>query len=211
MLKMTAANSPHKILPRIPAKKIPAALIYEILDGQPIYFKGYREVLNEQKTIEDIMGSSTLQGFIIEYLLRILFRNLDEKRFHILTNEQGLHLSDKNNLSADIAIFEKEKLTVRLADKQYASVPPKIQIEVDINADTEDFASPVSYTYLKTEKLFEFGVEKVIWILSESKKIMVATPRENWQVVDWHKDIEVIEGLSFCIGKYLKEEGSPFA
>ncbi len=208
---MTASNSPQKTLPHIPAKSIPAALIYEIIDGQPIYFKGYREVLKKQKTIEEIMGSSTLQGFIIEYILRILFRKLDEKRFHILTNEQGLHLSEKNNLSADIAIFEKEKLSVKLADKQYASVPPKIQIEVDINADTEDFASPVSYTYLKTEKLFEFGVEKVIWILSESKKVMVATPNEDWQIVDWHKEIEILDGLSFCIGQYLKEEGSPFA
>ncbi|MBK9489354.1 MAG: Uma2 family endonuclease [Haliscomenobacter sp.] len=207
---MNATKSPHKTLPRIPAKKIPAALIYEIMDGKPVYYRGYREVLKNEKTIEEVMGASSLQGIMVEYILRILFRQLDEKQYHILTNEQGLHLNRKNNLSAGIAIYEKTKFSVAQADKHYATIPPKIQIEVDINADTEG-GLVETYINKKTDKLFEFGVEKVIWVLSESKKVIVATPNANWQIIDWHKDIEVIDGVIFCIGKYLMEEGSPFA
>lgn len=207
---MNATKSPRKTLPQIPAKKIPAALIYEIMDGKPIYYKGYREVLKNEKTIEEVMGASSLQGIMVEYILRILFRRLDEKQYHILTNEQGLHLNRKNNLSADIAIYEKTKFSVAQADKHYATIPPKIQIEVDINADT-DGGFVETYINKKTDKLFEFGVEKVIWVLSESKKVVVATPNANWEIIDWHKEIEVIDGISFCIGKYLKDEGSPFA
>jgi len=207
---MNATKSPRKTLPRIPAKKIPSALIYEIMDGKPIYYKGYREVLKNEKTIEEVMGASSLQGIMVEYILRILFRQLDEKQYHILTNEQGLHLNRKNNLSADIAIYEKTKFSVAQADKHYATIPPKIQIEVDINADTEG-GLVETYINKKTDKLFEFGVEKVIWVLSESKKVVVATPNANWEIIDWHKEIEVIDGISFCIGKYLMDEGSPFA
>ncbi len=208
---MNATKSPRKKLPRIPAKDIPAVLIYEIMDGKPIYYKGYREVLNNEKTLEEIMGASTLQGFIVAYILKTLYRNLDDKLYNILTNEQGLHLNRKNNLSADIAIYEKTKLSAAQADKHYATLPPKIQIEVDINADMDEELSETSYIQQKTDKLLAFGVEKVIWVLSDSKKVIVATPHDNWQMIDWHKDIEVVDGVGFCIGGYLKEEGSVFA
>ena len=54
------------IIPRkkIPAKKIPSYLIYEIWDGKPIYYKGYEDVVNGIKTKEEIMGGSALQSFI---------------------------------------------------------------------------------------------------------------------------------------------------
>ena len=208
---MNATKSPRKKLPRIPAKEIPAALIYEIMDGKPIYYKGYREVLNNEKTLEEVMGASTLQGFIVAYILKTLYRNLDDSLYNILTNEQGLHLNRKNNLSADIAIYEKKKLSAAQADKHYATLPPKIQIEVDINADMEEELSETSYIQQKTDKLLAFGVEKVIWVLSDSKKVIVATPHDNWQMIDWHKEIEVVDGVGFCIGGYLKEEGSVFA
>ncbi|MER0442426.1 Uma2 family endonuclease [Emticicia sp. W12TSBA100-4] len=208
---MVAVRNLNKKLPKIPAKKIPASLIYEVIDGKPIYYKGYREVLGGTKKSSEIMGASTLQNMIIQYMLRILFRNLDEKKYHILTNEQGLHLEKKTNLSADIAIFETSKLPLKAADKHYASVPPKIQIEVDIDADIENFEFPEAYINLKTDKLLAFGVEKVIWVISESKKVMIATKDENWQIANWHQDIEVIEGISFNIGQYLQEGESPYA
>ena len=208
---MIATKNPRKTLPRIPAKKIPSSLIYEIMDGKPIYYKGYREVIGQTKTKAEIMGASTLQNFILQHILRILFRNLDENKFHILTNEQGLHVGLKSNFSADIAIFDAEKLPVKAADRHYATVPPKIQIEVDIDADLENFETIDAYIYAKTEKLLDFGVEKMIWVMSASKKVLVATKGENWLVIDWNKDIEIIEGISFNIGKYLKEQESPFA
>ena len=208
---MNATKSPRKTLPRIPAKKIPAALIYEIMDGKPIYYKGYREVLKNEKTIEEVMGASNLQVTIIEYILITLYRTLDLKLYRILTNEVGLHLDKKSNLSGDILIYDKNVLPVKAADKYYISVPPKVQIEVDIAAELEGMLSETSYLQQKTDKLFQFGVEKVIWVLSDSKKVIVAIPNDNWKIIDWHKEIEIIDGIGFCIGRYLKDEGSPFA
>jgi hypothetical protein len=199
------------VLPRISAKKIPASLIYEIIDGKPIYYKGYEEVVNGTKTIEEVIGSSNLQSTIIEYLLMVLFKSIDLTKYRVLTNETGLHLSKKNNLSGDIVIYDKSVLPVRSADKHYISVPPKIQIEVDIDAYLGAFGTPDGYIYTKTDKLLQFGVEKVIWLTSESRKVLVATKDENWSIIDWNKDIEIVNGISFNIGKYLKDEESPFA
>jgi hypothetical protein len=44
-----------------------------------------------------------------------------------------------------------------------------------------------------------------------SKKVIVAQPNENWQIIDWHKEIEILDGVYCCIGQYLKEHGSPYA
>jgi hypothetical protein len=62
-------------------KKIPTSLIYEVMDGQPLYYKGYQFVLKKQKTLADIMGISKLQFVIISYLLKLLFQKLDDDTY----------------------------------------------------------------------------------------------------------------------------------
>lgn len=208
---MIATLSPKIALPKIPAKKIPPYLIYEIFDGKPVYYKNYRKVLNGTLSPEEIMGSSGLQAIIIEYILWVCFSKIDRKKYKALTNETGQHLDNKNNLSADIAIYDTNIFDVKNADKHYTIVPPKIQIEVNIDADTEDFGSPNTYAFKKTEKLLNFGVEKVIWIMSDNKKVIVATKTANWEIIDWSKEIEIMDGITFNIGQYLKENDSPFA
>ena len=207
---MIASPGPRKVLPKIPAKNIPSVLIHEIIDGKPLYRKGYREVLAKTRKIEDIRGSSSLQFFIIEYILRILYRNVNDEKYIIATNEAGLHVDRRNNLAGDILIFDKDILTIDKINKHYSNVPPKISIEIDLDIELEGL-SEYSYISLKTRKLLEFGAEKVIWFLSESKNIMIATPQNNWEIQDWDKDVEIFEGIICNVGKYLREKGSEFA
>ncbi|MEO6283882.1 MAG: Uma2 family endonuclease [Dyadobacter sp.] len=207
---MIASTTPRKVLPKIPASKIPNVLIHEIIDGKPLYRKGYRDVLAKTKTVEDIMGSSSLQAFLITYLTIWIGKQIDDDKYHILTNEAGLHLDRKNNLAGDLLIFDSQKLTIDKINKNYADVAPKISIEVDIDIALEEI-SEYSYMTIKTNKLLDFGAEKVIWFLTESKKVMIATPGGDWQMRDWDKDVEITDGISCNIGKYLKEKGSEFA
>ena len=207
---MIASPGPRKVLPKISAKNIPSVLIHEIIDGKPLYRKGYREVLAKTRKIEDIMGSSSLQFFIIDYILRILYRNVNDEKYIIATNEAGLHVDRRNNLAGDILIFDKDILTIDKINKHYSNVPPKISIEIDLDIELEGL-SEYSYISLKTRKLLEFGAEKVIWFLSESKNIMIATPQNNWEIQDWDKDVEIFEGIICNVGKYLREKGSEFA
>ena len=205
---MIAMNSPHPI--RKPAKKVPEYMIYEIMDGKPVYYKGYKDVLAGRKTFSEIMGSSRIQSLIVTHLILLLGKFLDDTKFTILSSEAGIHLNKYNNLAGDILVFDNETMPIEMYDEHYADVPPKVVIEVDITADTTDL-TPDGYIYTKTQKLLDFGVEKVIWITTRAKKITIATPNEDWQVKDWNKDVEVFDGITFNIEAYLRRKGSPYA
>ncbi|MBK7869891.1 MAG: Uma2 family endonuclease [Saprospiraceae bacterium] len=185
---------------------IPSYLIKETLDGVPLYYKGYKDVINQTKTLEDIMGSSSLQAEIISCLLQFLFKNLNLTKYRVYTNEIGSHINHKNNLSHDIAIFDKTVLTTDKINVHYTDVPAKMVIEVDIDIEP---AHELDWDYLtkKTATILEFGTEKVIWILTKSQKVMIAQPSQDWLLVDWNKDIELLDGHSFNIGRYLEQEG----
>jgi Uma2 family endonuclease len=186
--------------------KVPTYLVKEILDEIPVYYKGYKAVVRKEKTLEDIMGASGLQIFIVRYLFRLLDRNLDENLFYVFTGEGGLHLDKGNNLSGDLLIFEKSALTPDLIDTHYLNIPPLIDIEVDVEIDNSTF-SDFEYIQKKTKKLLEFGTQKVIWILTKTKTIIVAEPNKDWLMIDWAKDVEMMNKITFNIQGYLIKEG----
>jgi len=190
-------------------QEIPAYLIYEVLEGKPVYYKGYKEVLAKNKTLEDIMGSSGLQAEIISYLLKVCYLAIDTALFRIYTNEIGSHIDKRNNLSNDIAIFDKKVLPAGKVTRHYPDVPAKIVIEVDLDGElgVEESFTENEYIHTKVQKMLDFGVEQVFWITTKTQKALVATPGENWQVIDWNKDIELFQGHSFNIGDHLKKEG----
>jgi hypothetical protein len=89
-------------------------------------------------------------------------------------------------------------------DEHYADVPAKIAIEVDVTADTSDIGGVDTYVYKKVRKLLDFGVERVIWINTATKTILIADDNlESWIVQDWNKDIEILEGLTINIPAFL--------
>ncbi len=198
------------IKPKKPRTPVPDSLVYEIIDGQPIHYQGYREVMAGTKTLSDIMGSSKLQSFIVTYLIVLLGKALDDSKYTVLSSEAGIHLDRRNNLAGDVLIFDSSTMPIEDIDEHYADVPPKVAIEVDIIADVSDM-EPNTYFYKKTQKLLDFGVEKVIWITTRTKKVTVATPNADWQVKDWNKDVEVLEGIILNVGGYLSQKGSAFA
>ncbi|MEO0041170.1 MAG: hypothetical protein RL329_618, partial [Bacteroidota bacterium] len=67
--------------------------------------------------------------------------------------------------------------------------------------------SEESYMYKKTQKLLDFGVQKVIWITSASKKVMVATSVDDWRIISWDKTIEILDQVTFNVGQYLHQQG----
>ena len=188
------------------ARKIPEYLIKEVLNGIPIHYKGYKAVLRKEKTLDDIMGASGLQSFIVSYIYKLLVRQLSDDTYHILTGETGLHLELNDKLLGDIVLFEYDHLSVENIDTHYLNIPPKIDIEIDVNIDTSDFTEQ-TYIYQKTDRLLSWGVEKVIWVLSESKKVIVAEQGKDWLLIDWSKDVEVIDGVKFNVSQYLEKLG----
>ncbi len=207
---MQAAQALEQQTQRPPARKrkVPEHLVKEVIDGMKFYYRGYRQVLNGKKTLEEIMGWSGLQGIIVSYFTELLFKHLNLKKYRVIPGETGNHLSHRNNFSLDIAIFDRKVLTADKITPKYVDVPAYCVIEIDVQAEWEEGnMSDLRFIGLKTKKLFEFGTRKLVWVLSKSKKVIVAEPDKNWEIIDWDKDIELIEGITFNIGKHLAEEG----
>ena len=188
------------------APHIPDSLIRDIIDGEVFYYKGYKEIVKKTKQAEDIMPSSGLQSLILEPILEVFYTKVDRKKYRMFTNESGNHLGKNNNMGLDIAIYSKKVLTPDKINKHYVNVPPEVVVEVDIKIDTNNHTD-LEFINKKTEQLLKHGVSKVIWILSETQKVIVATPDKDWRIISWEKDIELINGHIFNIAQYLSQEG----
>lgn len=193
-----------------PISHIPAKLVKETIDGRPFYYPNFRKVLAGEQTLDDVMGSSTLQSFIIDFLLYFVHTNLSRKQYISLSSEIGLHIDKRSNLAGDLAIFERSTLPANKINVHYADVPPKAVVEVDTNIDYSEEGA-FDYVHLKTQKLLDFGVQRVIWIFTVSRKVIVAEPGKDWLTKDWNQDIELLDAKFFNIGKYLAEEGIELA
>lgn len=191
---------------RLSARSISPALVYEMWDGKPIYYKGYKDVLAGKKTIEEVMSCSDLQGVLV-YLIGLYIGNqLNRKKYLISSNESGLHLALNSNLGNDLAIFEKEKVG-KLKGK-FFDVPPKVVIEVDIKADVADFAMKLDgYLIQKSQKLLDFGVDKVIWIITDAQKVYIIDRNDpTWYIVNWSEPIAVLDDCTLNIKQLLDDE-----
>jgi Uma2 family endonuclease len=198
---------PHEVIQKT---IVPKQFIHEELNGKILYRKGYQDVLNKTKTLEEIMGSSSLQSIIISLMLSYIYRNIEDEGYVIATNEAGLHLSHGNNLAADIALYPIETTESYQLDKHYFSIAPKLVIEVDVAIEWEN-RSDVEYVSEKTQALFDFGVERVFWIFTHNRKILIATPNQDWVLRDWTKDIELLPGHIFNLQQLInKRKGIKF-
>lgn len=188
------------------SRKIPASLIYEVIDGVPYYYRGYRAVLSRQKTKEEIMGASALQSAIVSLLVHVLYRSLPFDDYLIATNEPGIHLAPGNNLSNDIAVFDQASLPVPL-DEKYFSVPPRVVVEIDVKIELPTNVGETEYVYDKTQKMLDFGVQKVIWILTKTRRTLVAQPNDRWILTSWDDEIDVLPGCTFQLMTLLRSKG----
>lgn len=177
------------------SQNIPTYLVYEIYKGKPIHYKGYKDVLKGTKHFEEIMGSSYIQSLIITRLIILLGSKISPD-FEILTSELGIKLGKNSRRAADIAILEKSKAKAIKDVNKYLEISPKYVIEVDIKASKDDIEDSTSYYYNKTDQLLDFGVECVIWIFTQSKKIMIAQKgKKNWEITDWSETFHAIENI----------------
>lgn len=188
---------------------VPAQLVRETLNGRPLYYKGYREVLEGRANPQDIMGSSDLQSIVVAAILGYLWGLVDRKRYRLVTSEAGLHIDRGNNFAADIAIFDKVSLPALKG--KYFDVSPKVVIEVDIKIDLNESDSDLNYVLDKSQALFNFGVERVIWILTSSRKVTVMQSGNDGIITDWSNDVLVLEDCTLNIKNLLDEEEIVFS
>lgn len=182
------------------ATDVPAHLVYEWDDGEPIYYQNYREVLAGKITSEEIMADSTLQAWIKSKLYLFLCGALLEKGYEILVGEIGIQLAPKSTRAADIAIFKADTFTL---SNKYTEQAPEIVIEVDVKADYPSSGKLIEYYEQKTQKLLAFGVKKVIWIFTDAETIIAINPDKKL-FLEWSDEVEVMPGIGFKLDDILK-------
>jgi Uma2 family endonuclease len=185
-------------------RKIPKELVYEMRLGRPVYYRYYNEVLLGEKTLEEVIGSSKLQAWIIMQIVEFLLSNLQKDKYIILSNELGFIFAPKSWRNLDIAIFKKDEIINTIYEDKYSEVPPKVVIEIDTKADLKKFDNPIDYFLQKTDDLLNAGVEKVIWIFTKEKKTWIAERGKKWIIQDWNDSIEIMESLKINLEDHLK-------
>ncbi len=186
-------------------KKLLKTLIYEKVSGKPIYYRDYEKVLRGELPPEAVMGSSGIQAYLIRLIVGFLLKVLDLSRYEVLFNELGFLYKKGSWRNLDIAIFEKEKVKSYLMEDKLIPVPPKVVIEIDTKADLSRYGGIEEYAHEKTQDLLDAGVEKVIWIFTRTKKVMIAEKGKKWIVQDWKDDFEVMEEIRLNIKELLKK------
>ena len=189
----------------ITVQNIPKELIYEMVEGRPIYYKGYKEYLNGNKQVEEIMGCSYIQSLIITKLVILLGMHLS-KKYTVLTNEIGLQFSERSWRAADIAVVENDKLRNIQRKDKFLKIAPSVVIEIDTKASIEEVRDTLGYFHQKTDQLIEFGVGRVIWIFTDSQKVMIAEKGEPWSTINWQDEFFIIEGISARLEDIVAEE-----
>jgi len=186
-------------------KRLLKVLTYEKRHGSPIYYRDYKKVLSGELPPEAVMGSSILQAWIIDVIVRFLHKVLDSNKYQLLYSEVGFKFAPRSWYNLDIAIWNKEKLLKEGLKDTYSQVPPEVVIEVDTKADLEKFSTPAEYFHTKTQDLLNSGVKRVVWIFTKSKKVWIAEKNKPWIITDWNYEIPVIENISFNLEKLTEK------
>ncbi len=196
-------------MPAKSPRKIPEFLVRETIDGIPFYFSGYRKVLSKTKTFEDIMADSGLQSILKNLIGRLLDKFFREEDWDVLIGETGAHLDHRSNLGLDVAVYDRKELTPEKFTARYLDIVPKLVIEIDVKVELPDPKADIFQEFVlrKVRKLFQSGTEKVVWVFTKSKTVIVAEPKKPMQIFDWDDDIEIYKGVNLNVPALLRKRG----
>ena len=186
---------------------VPDYLVREIINGRPWFYRGFRDVILGIKQPEEVMACSSLQSVMVNYLNTKLWNHLEDEPYWVMSNEVGNNLLNKDKTAYDVAVFDEKVLPPDKINRYYPSVPPKLVIEVDLRVEVEKPATDDVLVQEKTQKVLDFGVEKVIWFFTKTQKVMIATASGTWTITNWDREVELWEGLSVNIAAYLRKKG----
>jgi Uma2 family endonuclease len=187
-------------------QSVPEVLLYEMIDGNAIYYNGYREVLSGKKTIESVIGSSFLQAILNARIVAWLHEHFSDK-YLVLTSELGIQIDRNNWRLADIALLNKSLTSKIKAQEKYINVAPDFIIEIDTKAAIDEGGQigGLDYFQTKTDTLLNFGVKKLVWIFTQNRKILVAENGKAWIIDNWDNLALEFEGKKLNLNSLIED------
>ena len=150
------------------------------------------------------MASSGFHSLILE-IIRDYLKKMLKRAYIILTGEVGVR-TNSGYRALDMGIFNFEKIKPYLNKDKILPVCPKIAIEIDTKAQLKE-GEYMNYIYEKANDLLNSGTDKVIWILTKPKIILIAQKEKSWEIKKWNDNVEVMENITFNLNELLKEVG----
>ncbi len=190
-------------------RKIPSYLVYEEMNGKPLPYKGYLDVLSGKKKFDEIRYNSSLKSVLTFTISSFIGNFITTNKNLIVTNNANLHIGVGENLVNDIAIYERVNT---IFNEKYCTKAPKVVIEIDIKIDLSEseWTNEWDYVIEKSKKMLDFGTEMVIWITTKSKKIFVSISTERWYMVNFDEDIPLFDDVTLNLAKLFEEEDIVF-
>lgn len=185
-------------------QKVPDVFIAEYLDGIPMYYKGYKSIIDTPEKAEEIMGAGAIHSILVSYFVGLFLRNLDENQYFVLTGETGFKGEKKNLFNLDVAVYAANKLPDGQLHYEYMAVAPELVVEIDTAVENDEVTKD-EYILKKTQRLLDFGAQKIIWFFSRTKKVMIAEPEKPWQIFNWNITLPAINEVDFNIYEYCQK------
>ena len=183
-------------------RKLLKELVYEEVNGKPIYYRNYKLVIKGKKSLEEVMASSSLQARLKSELSYYLNNVLRKKGYVILVSEVGIKLRKGGSRSLDLAIYKNEDYEPYKNSSSYLPISPIVAIEIDIKAEIKK-QNFMDYIIKKIEDLFEMETLKVIWIFTSPKIILVANRNSDWFIKNWEDEINIIDNVNIKLKEIL--------
>lgn len=187
-------------------KVIPNRFIYEMDEGNPIYYKGTQAIISGASKNNEPMPDSLFQSWLkgkVYFFLSLLM--MESSKYELTVGEQGLSLKKNLWRAVDVAIFKKENFSL---SNNYSKKPPEVAFEIDLKGEFDTPEKILKDHKRKIKQLFDFGVKRIIWIYTDAQIVKVITPKKS-ELFEWDKDISVIEDYTINIQKIIEKYQKP--
>lgn len=134
----------------------------------------------------------------------LLSNALNEDEYIVLRGETGFKGKRKNLFNLDVAVYAANKLPDGQLHYEYMTVAPELVVEIDTAVENDEVTKNEKI-FTKTQRLLDFGTQKVIWFFSWTKKIMIAELGTPWQIFDWNTALSAINGVEFNVYEYCQK------
>jgi hypothetical protein len=152
------------------------------------------------------MGAGPIHAVLSGYFYALLIENTDKEKYWILSGETGLKIEKRNIYSLDLAVYLKEKVAGNVISSGHINVAPELVIKINIPVETNQVVED-EHIFIKIQRLLYLGVQKIIWVFSKTKMVLVAEPSSPWQMYSWHTSLELLDKIEFNLNNYCTEVG----
>ena len=159
-------------------------LVADKINGFQYFYKNVKSDLYDNKHIDLNPWHSPIIKMYLNYLLT---QSLGIEKYRIFASASGLSINEENVFCLDLAAYDSTVLTSDKISEKYADVPPLLVVEVDIKVELGNEAE-LDFVHKKTQSLLNYGTGKVIWVLTNEAKIVLAEKYKDWEILDIFDD-----------------------